>query len=107
MGITDGESDMRALLKRSDEGDEQARLAVDIFATAVRKTIGAYAALLGGLDTVVFTGGVGENSAAVRELICGGLGFLGVSAETVKIMKTDEERQIARHCRSLLATQPA
>jgi acetate kinase len=98
-GVADGESDMRRLLSLRDGGDERARLAVEIYTVAVRKTIGAYAALLGGLDLLVFTGGVGEHSDAVRGLIADDLPF---APFTVKVMKTEEERQIARHCRALL-----
>ena len=59
----------------------QARLALDVFAYQVRKTIGAYAAALGGLDAVAFTGGIGENSASLREAGCAGLEFLGITLD--------------------------
>ncbi|MEQ5844409.1 MULTISPECIES: acetate/propionate family kinase [Paraburkholderia] len=105
-GLAGGESDMQALLGRSVAGDRDAALAVDVFATAVRKYIGAYAALLGGIDLLVFTGGIGEHSTEIRNRICAGLGFLGLSADDssgkVKTMHTEEERQIARHCHALL-----
>ncbi len=77
-GIADGESDMQALVARCAAGDAHAALAVDVFATSVRKQIGAYAALMGGLDLLVFTGGIGEHSAGVRRRIVSGLGFLGI-----------------------------
>jgi acetate kinase len=99
-GIADGESDMRALLSLRDSGNAHARLAVEVYTTAVRKTIGAYAALLGGLDLLVFTGGVGEHSEEVRRLVSEHLPFAGL---TVKAMKTEEEKQIARHCRTLMS----
>ena len=95
-GLSDSNDDMQALLQRSDA---DAELAIDIFCTAVRKTIGAYAALMGGLDRVVFTGGIGEHAATVRERICDGLEFLDVQFD---VIETQEERQIARHCRTLL-----
>ncbi|QDQ81108.1 acetate/propionate family kinase [Paraburkholderia megapolitana] len=105
-GLAGGESDMQALLSRSAAGDRDAALAVDVLVTAVRKYIGAYAALLGGIDLLVFTGGIGEHSAEVRSRVCEGLGFLGLFAEDangkVKAMHTNEERQIARHCQALL-----
>ena len=72
---------------------------MDVFCTAVRKTIGAYAALLGGIDLVVFTGGIGEHAESVREQICEGLEFLNTRFQVVE---TQEERQIARHCRALI-----
>jgi acetate kinase len=96
-GFSDGESDMQELLKR---GDDAAQLAVNAFATAVKKYVGAYAALMGGVDLLVFTGGIGEHSEAVRAKVCEGLEFL--SAE-VRVMKAEEELQMARHCRELMA----
>lgn len=105
-GYADGESDMQALEKRAAAGDANASLAVDAFATAVRKTIGAYAALLGGIDLLVFTGGIGEHSEEIRRRVCDGLTFLGLSegdsAGRVRAIHTEEEKQIARHCRAML-----
>ncbi|MBB5463923.1 acetate kinase [Paraburkholderia sp. CI2] len=105
-GYADGESDMQVLEKRAAAGDARASLALDAFATAVRKTIGGYAALLGGIDLLVFTGGIGEHSAEVRRRVCDGLAFLGLvendPAGKVRVLHTEEERQIARHCRQLL-----
>ena len=105
-GFADGESDMQALEKRAAAGDANALLALDAFATAVRKTIGGYAALLGGIDLLVFTGGIGEHSAAMRQRVCEGLAFLGLTegdpAGKVRAIHTEEEKQIARHCRTLL-----
>lgn len=105
-GFTQGEGDMQALAKRSANGDQDAELAIDVFATAVRKYVGAYAALLGGIDLLVFAGGIGEHSAEVRQRVCSGLEFLGLNlddpAGKVRVMHTEEERQIARHCRALL-----
>lgn len=95
-GLSDSDDDMQALVERTDP---DATLAVDIFCTAVRKTIGAYAALLGGVDLVVFTGGIGEHAESVRTQICTGLEFLDTRFQVVE---TQEERQIARHCRRLL-----
>jgi acetate kinase len=105
-GVAGGESDMQVLLQRSTAGDADAALAVEMFATAVRKYVGAYAALLGGLDLLVFTGGVGEHSAELRERICAGLEFMGLGGSAddakVKVIPAAEELQIARHCRQLL-----
>ncbi|MDE1005258.1 MAG: acetate/propionate family kinase [Paraburkholderia fungorum] len=105
-GYADGESDMQALEKRAAAGDANASLALEAFATAVRKTIGAYAALLGGIDLLVFTGGIGEHSAEIRRRVCDGLAFMGLvesdPAGKVRAIHTEEEKQIARHCRALL-----
>lgn len=105
-GYADGESDMQALEKRAAAGDANASLALEAFATAVRKTIGAYAALMGGIDLLVFTGGIGEHSAEIRRRVCDGLAFMGLvegdPAGKVRAIHTEEEKQIARHCRALL-----
>jgi len=105
-GFTGGEGDMQALEKRSAAGDQDAELAIDAFATGVRKYVGAYAALLGGIDLLVFAGGIGEHSAEVRRRVCMGLEFMGLKADDpagkVRVLHTEEERQIARHCRTLL-----
>jgi acetate kinase len=73
-----GTADMREVLAGADAGKREARLALDVYVHRLRTSIGAMAAALGGLDALVFTGGVGERSAPVRELACEGLGFLGV-----------------------------
>jgi acetate kinase len=75
---------------------------LDIFALAVRKTIGAYVALLGGIDLLVFTGGIGEHSSRIRSSAADGLESLGLPKEKIQAVPTEEERQIARHCRILL-----
>ena len=75
-GIQGG--DMRDLLDAAGKGSEHAALALDAFHYGVKKTIGAYAAALGGLDALAFTGGIGQRSGAARKAVCGGLQFLGV-----------------------------
>jgi len=115
-----GESDLRALSHAADQNDEAARLAIDIFTRAIAKTVAAYAVSLHGLDALVFTGGIGENSAPVRAQVCQQLGFLGVTLDAkqneaaaplisasnskirVHIVPADEDGQIARHTRRLL-----
>jgi len=96
--LSGGTSDMKALLDARDH-DARARLAVDVYCDRVGKAIGAFAAVLGGLDTLVFTGGIGEHSIAIREQTCAGLEFL--SAE-VRVVPTDEDVVIARHVRQLV-----
>jgi acetate kinase len=83
-----GTADMRELLTRADADDRQAQLALEVYLHSLRAGIAAMAAALGGLDALVFTGGVGERSATVRELTTDGLGFLGLAI--------DEERNRAR-----------
>ena len=118
-GISETSSDMHDLLERETE-DVRAAEAVALFCYQVKKWIGAFAAALGGLDTLVFAGGIGENAPVVRARICDGLGFLGIeleekrnaanegliSAETgrvpVRVIHTDEEWMIAKTvCRVL------
>jgi acetate kinase len=101
-----GTADMRALLARDDA---DAKLAVDVYVHRLRSGIGAMAATLGGLDALVFTGGVGENSARIRELACEGLGHLGIGAREsdvrVHVIHAREDLEIARQARELLAAQ--
>jgi acetate kinase len=113
LGISETSSDMRDLLAR-EAHDIRAAEAVALFCYQTKKGIGAYAAALNGLDTLVFAGGIGENAAPVRSRICAGLGFLGIeldelrnadhaqviSTDTsrvpVRVIRTDEELMIAR-----------
>jgi acetate kinase len=76
-GLT-GTSDMRDLEAMAAQGDGDAQLAIEIYAYRARKYVGAYAAAMGGLDAIVFTGGIGENSPSMRRRICDGLEFMGV-----------------------------
>ncbi len=112
-GISGKSSDVRDLLAR-EKSDPRAKDALALFCYQAKKWIGAYAAALGGLDTLVFAGGIGENAPAIRDRICAGLEFLGVELEakrnaqnatvisqrgrrvTVRVIPTDEELMIAR-----------
>jgi len=102
--LSNGESDMQKLLESARAGEASAELAIAIFVTAIRKCIGAYCALLGGVDMLVFTGGIGQHSQEIRDRVCAGLDFLNLGPLSKKVLAlpTDEERQIARHCRTLL-----
>jgi acetate kinase len=118
LGIA-GSADMRELVQRQAT-DPAARLAIELMSYAVRKTIGAYVAVLGGLDVLVFTGGIGEHTPLFRELACQGLEALGVALDSAKnganeaqiqgagsacrvlVVKTDEDRMIARHTRAVV-----
>jgi acetate kinase len=113
LGISEISSDMRDLLKREAD-DVRAAEAIDFFCYQVKKWIGAFSAALGGLDTLVFSAGIGENSPEVRKRICSGLGSIGVeldearnaaneavisasrSPATVRVIHTDEEIMIAK-----------
>ena len=101
-GLSSGESDVKTLEERARSHDSHAALALDVFAVSVRKTIGAYSALLGGVDLLVFTGGIGEHSHLVRDAATRGLEALGLTPDKVQVVPTEEERQIARHCRTML-----
>ncbi len=79
-----GENDMRTITELAQQGDDQARLALTMFCYRLKKYIGAYIAALGGVDCIVFTGGIGENSAIVRQMSCQGLERLGISLDTEK-----------------------
>jgi acetate kinase len=118
--LSGGTGDVRDLEAAADAGDSKAQLALEIFSSRIRQTVAAYAAVLGGIDMLVFAGGIGEHSVRVRGAVCGGLDFLGVvldqagnqahattistpeSQVRVRIVPSEEDRQIARHCRALL-----
>ncbi len=131
LGLSGSTSDMRDLLAARAAGDRDAALAIAVFTRTVRKQIGAYAALLGGLDTVVFTGGIGEGSAVVRAEAADGLRFLGVAIDPTRnaavgrpittaderispdgspvevlVVATDEDQMIARHTARLIGANP-
>lgn len=102
--LSGGEPDMQRLLAAAAEGNHEADFAIDVFCIAARKFIGGYAALMGGLDLIVFTGGIGQNSAEVRDRICRGLQFMYVDPVLkergkVKVLEAQEEIQMARACR--------
>jgi acetate kinase len=119
LGVSETSSDMRDLLEHEAQ-DVRAAEAVALFCYQVKKWIGAFAATLGGLDTLVFAGGIGENASVVRARICDGLRFLGIELDekrnlandgvisaaagpvVVRVIRTDEERMIAEMvCRVL------
>jgi len=122
LGLSGTSSDMRDLLAREDS-DPRAGEAVSFFCYQVKKWIGAFAAALGGLDTLVFSGGIGENSPVIRSRVCGGLGFLGIALDeagnaagdpiisqggrgvTVRVIRTDEEIQIATSVYQLMRAE--
>jgi acetate kinase len=119
LGISETSSDVRDLVSAS-ANDSRAKDAIDVFCYQVRKFIGAYAAVLGGIDMLVFTGGIGENSCVVRARICEDLDFLGIridptlnrsnapiissgqSTVVIRTVKTREEVMIVRAVRESL-----
>jgi acetate kinase len=119
LGVSGTSADMRDLLER-EAYDGRAAEAVALFCYQAKKFLGALAAALGGLDALVFTGGIGEHAAPVRERICEGLEFLGIrldpdrnaahapiissdaAAVTVRVVPTDEDLMVARHTRRLI-----
>lgn len=119
LGVSDTSSDVRDLLGR-EANDSRAADAIAMFCYQIRKCIGAYAAALGGLDTLIFAGGIGENSPVIRARICQELGFLGLhlhqerndrseskisvdgSPVAVRVMHTDEEFMIAKSVRAIV-----
>jgi acetate kinase len=79
-----GDNDFRELQRRRDAGEEAAQLAFDVYCHRLRKYVGAYYAVLGGIDAVVFTGGVGENAAGVRSAALDGLSRLGIQVDATR-----------------------
>ncbi len=126
LGLSGLSGDLRRLEEAEAAGLEGAAFALDVFAYQARKAIGALAAAIGGLDTVAFTGGMGENSALLRERICSGLEFLGIKLDrdrnaaaagvakvstidgsvTVWVIPTDEERILVREALAFLEMSP-
>lgn len=122
LGLSETSSDMRELLAL-EATDPRAKDAIELFCYQAKKWIGAFSAALGGLDTLVFAGGIGENASAVRARTCAGLGFLGVELDerrnadsdavissaasrvTVHVIRTDEELVIAQAVARLLGLQ--
>lgn len=120
LGISGDTADMRILLERRAR-EPRAAAAIELFCYRVKKYIGAYAAVLGGVEILVFSGGIGERAPAIRERICSGLGFLGIDLDAqanqsgapvisgshslakIHVIVTDEEQMIARHMIELLA----
>ena len=123
LGVSETSADVRDLVKARGS-DRRAAEALDLFGYTVKKWVGAYAAALGGLDTLVFSGGIGENSPEVRAAVCDGLGFLGLAVDggrnassaplistdearvRVRVIPTDEELTIARAVGRLLGHGP-
>ncbi len=83
-GVSGLSGDMRELLDAEAKGDERAKLAIDMFCYRVRKTVAAYAGAMGGMEAVIFTGGIGENAPAVRERSLAGLEFMGVRLDAAR-----------------------
>ncbi|MDE7407241.1 MAG: acetate/propionate family kinase, partial [Muribaculaceae bacterium] len=126
LGVTGISSDMREIEAAVKAGNEIAKLGLDMYKNHILKYIGAYAAEMGGVDIIVFTGGVGENQADVRADVCKPLGFIGVEIDcalndtvhgtetvistpaskvTVVVVPTDEELMIARDTEALVASK--
>ncbi len=124
-GVSGISSDMREIEAAVNAGDERAKLALDMYELRITKYIGAYAAEMGGLDVIVFTGGVGENQTGVRENVCAPLGFMGVEIDRelnskirgeealislpgskvkVVVIPTDEELMIARDTKDIVSS---
>ncbi|MCM1162751.1 MAG: acetate kinase [Muribaculaceae bacterium] len=123
LGVTDVSSDMREIEAAIKAGNERAKMAQDMYEQRILKYIGAYAAEMGGVDIIVFTGGVGENQVSLRENVCKPLAFMGVEIDTeinsvsrgkevviskpsskvtVVVIPTDEEMMIARDTESIV-----
>jgi len=124
LGISEISSDMREIEQAISAGNENAKLALDMYELRITKYIGAYAAEMGGADIIVFTGGVGENQTGTRASVCRSLGFMGVEIDaeanaasrgveavistpeskvTVMVVPTDEELVIARDTASIVS----
>ena len=95
IGLSEYSSDMRDVRAKAEAGDEKCKTTLDVWAYGIRKTIGAYAAAMGGIDALVFTAGIGENDAAGRAEITEGLEFLGIKLDAEKNATAREETEIS------------
>ena len=118
LGLTETSSDMREIEAEADRGNEQHRIALDVYCHRLRRYIGAFMAVLGKTDGIIFTGGIGENSPVVREKVLSGMESMGIAVDTEKnenrelqigtgkikllIIPTNEELAIARDTRTIL-----
>jgi len=123
-GISGGSGDVRDLEDAAAKGDARSRLALDVFVQGVRHYLGAFLVKLGGLDVITFSGGIGENSAALRSAVCAGLSELGIDLDparnaaargeavlspegarvTILLVPADEERIVARAVAQVVGT---
>ncbi|MBS5908363.1 Acetate kinase [uncultured Dysgonomonas sp.] len=94
LGVSGVSSDMRELRAAMDEGNERAILAFDMFVHRIKKYVGAYAAVLGGVDILMFTGGIGENAIAVREQVCKDMEYMGIKLDVEKNAKIQGEEAV-------------
>ncbi len=95
LGITGVSSDMREIENAANAGNERAKLGLDMYAYRVTKYVGAYAAAMGGVDVLVFTGGIGENSASMRQAICSELDFMGITVDNEKNKVRGKEADVS------------
>jgi len=101
-GISGLSNDMRVLESKARKGNSRAKLAIDIFEYRIRKYIGSYAAVMGGVDIVVFTAGIGEHQSGIRRRVCKGLFNYLKKSPRVLVIPTNEELMIARHTYKLI-----
>jgi acetate kinase len=95
LGVSGIAADLRRVLKAADAGEARARLAYDEFIWTLKRAVGSMAAVLGGVDAVVFTGGIGENSARVRAEVCAALKFAGLTLEDESALPASGDRRIS------------
>jgi acetate kinase len=93
-GLSGVSNDLRAIMGEASAGNKRAQVAIEIFCYRILKYIGAYAAAMGGVDAVVFTGGIGENAPVIREKVCTPLAFLGLKLDSTKNASRGEETDI-------------
>jgi acetate kinase len=90
IGLSGESSDMRELEQAVTEGNKKAKNAFDVFTYRIKKYVGSYIAAMGGLDALVFTGGIGENSTEVRKAVCEDMDFLGINIDVEKNLSREE-----------------
>ena len=95
LGISGISGDMREILKAKESGNERAKLAFDIFIHRLRSGIGSMIAVLGGLDALIFTAGIGENSAVVRQAVCSRFDYLSLKLDPIRNNQSPVDQDIA------------
>ena len=94
LGVSGVSSDCRDVQTAAAEGNERAKLTIDILVHQIKRFIGGYAAEMGGLDAVLFTGGIGENDSSIRERICSEMEFLGLTIDSEKNKEASREEAV-------------
>lgn len=97
LGVSGISSDLREIIEAAEEGNERAQITIDMMTNRIKKYICSYAGMMGGVDAICFTAGIGENANLVREKVCSGLDFMGIDLDVEKnAIRSGEAREISK-----------